>query len=321
MKIILLICISLTFSISANVNIVKSNNKTTLNVATFNIAGLTTFAKGTKKRIRVICNQLKKSNFEVIFLQEVWFKSGRKLFKDCGYKNILTPYGIGLKSKRKGKRKGLLNLDTGLLILSKYPFVSSAQVTKKKNPFKLNYSKNGSKKYFYDGEAAAHKGAIGAFIKKNNQPIFIATTHMVAEYNKHSYNIQRMRQMTELREWLLKKSLNKPIIFGGDFNSSPPPRTGHRKYNTDKIWPIVITQIFPDEIFLEAKNLDYANLTTYPKDEKNYPLGLGVLDHLFGSFGAKPITSTIIFKEKFKIGKKSKRLSDHYGLNTVFQIN
>lgn len=314
---------------------------TTLMALTLNVAALSPSSlldEQTAHRIKAICSKLKSSNYDVVFIQEAWTPVFRSMLKQCSFEHVLDlDEKVGLFRKLENdevEQTKIFTLghlldtflpdsfgyDTGLMILSKYPIQNSSI---------LRFSKNGSEENaFKDGEFPVNKGAIGGtIIHPEIGKIFVATTHLVAEYEDFSYVDLRVEQIHGLHQWLTQNNDNLPTIIGGDFNMSPPgPDGSSRHLNTQTAWNRVRNSLLAD--YKEAP-IDYENLSTYPSTKALSgvdSLDEGVLDHIFGLNGAIPISGGIDFNGTVLCGVIEDTIlncpySDHLGMMSVFEFN
>lgn len=298
-----------------------------LKVLTFNVGGLSPFGKITSpdddKRLRSICLELGKQDYDVVLLQEVWTKGYRKLFKKCGYPYSLSREMIsGLEYKWK---RGLLTLgklkliarsyatlfpknygfDTGLMILSKFPLVEA-----KLHRFLFNGIED---RAFKDGEFPVNKGALGAVVRHPDMgDLFVVNTHLVSNYEDENYVSQRRQQLTEIVKWIDSHKAGRPVIFGGDFNISPPgAKGGARTHNTHLLWDELRYGFLKD--YRQAQ-FPFPHMSTYIGTEGSDE---GVLDHIFSN-GLRAKDGSLAFTSPIPCGKKLCLPSDHYGLVTTF---
>ncbi len=316
---ILFILLSFFFSFPKANSLAPSSNQ--LKVLTYNVGALAPFKKipnpTSEKRIKTICNRLRNSTYDVIFLQEVWTREARKTLSQCGLSYVVhgeKEAGLVTKFKRGEltyfKLKAIAQAyrlifpksygyDTGLMILSRFPL---------KDVKVKRFQENGlEKRSFLDGEFPVNKGILSATIEHPRLgKLLLANTHLVSFYPDFSYNQQRKRQLDEVLTFINKQEKFDGIILGGDFNTSPPGEDGRKRgLNSEFLWPR-----FKDSLlrqFIQAK-LPYPKLTTFPY-QGNLP-DLGVIDHLFSRGNLLPISGAVVFKEP---------LSDHYGFETTYQ--
>lgn len=302
-----------------------------LKILTLNVGALAPFGKITSpqavKRLKKICQKLEQSDYDVVFLQEVWTQGYRKLFKKCGYPYALeSEKEAGLISKLKRGEVSIKKLkliarsfkllfpsrygfDTGLMILSRYPL---SQIAMRR--FAINGVEERS---FSDGEFPVNKGVLGATL---SHPVlgnvFLANTHLVSEYQNYSYNDQRESQLEEIMEFLGDHSHQLPVVLGGDFNMSPPGvNDEERGFGTDRLWRRLRSSLLQE--FIQA-DLPYDMLTTFPA-QGGTP-DLGVLDHLFTRGNLRPISGGVVLNNGYRCKKNSRcSFSDHFGLETTFR--
>ena len=157
-----------------------------------------------KERSSLICKYL--SNFDIVLFQEV------HPYFNFRCSNIIE------QAKKKGLIYSYCNLgptffskyvlSNGLLILSRYPIVST------------DY-KTFSKSYSYD--SLMEKGVIYTKVQihHNIPPIHVFNTHLQASYSKKQiWEEVRLCQLKEFNEFIYQKAnINKDyVICGGDFN-------------------------------------------------------------------------------------------------------
>lgn len=277
-------------------------------VSTFNINALVPIVSNS--RVGLICEEIKHSTADIILLQEVWLKGYRQILKNCNYPHILDiDTSLGLYKRVENgfiKNKVLKSLssflsifinpqigyDTGLMILSRHPFQGNQEYSR------LEFASNGNENYFLDGEIAVTKGAVATIVNILDTKVVIATTHLVANYTNQRYTDQRIKQLTQLKNWIIRYSKGLPTIVGGDFNF-PTKSQLHKN-----IWQKVRSNIWPQKIFSEAK-------ASFIRDTHQE----GVLDRIFGFNGAKAEKGNLVFNDK------KNTLSDHIGFQTTFNID
>ena len=160
-------------------------------------------------RFLALRDVIAKSDYDVILLQEVWYRSDHKLLRTA------RPYSTYFGSFNSGCSGVILPLGcSGLTILSRHP-LSSVEFT----PFKVR-----GKFLKLDGEVLVQKGVGRARILWGPDEIAIDlfTTHMVSyTSNPDRENNQiRFMQMLETVN-LIKKSDADVKIFAGDTNARP----------------------------------------------------------------------------------------------------
>ena len=260
--------------------------------------------KSTSQRMKKICEDIKKSNFDVVFLQEIWMVKYRSALKNCGY-----PYIMDQKQYIGSKKEP--SLASGLMILSRHPIVKSMR-------FKLPHPK-GLASFFLHGESLARKSLYLAQINVNGKNIWFANTHLVANYcdnddwyNCASYEGYRRKQTELIARIVETHSKNTPVVFGGDLNM------GEKKLARDRIWD-ELNYLFPG---FSQGDFDHA-VSTFSSDNL-FNLGRpdpGKIDHLFGSEHFNVTNSKVAMNETFQDRKGNKRnQSDHYGWSASFTL-
>lgn len=263
------------------------------------------------KRIKRLCLELKVTDYDVVLLQEAWLAKDRKFLEKCGYPFVMN---IGVKAPSdwpgRGARAGReQNLESGLLILSRHPFIERKRV---------NYDQRGNLgTVFRDGERLASKAAYAARIETaDGQKVWLVNTHLVANYcesyprmNCQSYEDERASQLEQLSYFVAK--LEGPIIMGGDFNMGPKP------LSRDLAWQR-FDDFFPG--FLQAPHDPSRNSTSSISNNFNY-YDMGKIDHLFGSKELRAVDGHLVFNQLMNINNLSLHLSDHFGWETTFYFD
>ena len=109
------------------------------------------------KRMQETCNKLLASDYDAVFLQEVWMRSYRKKFKHCGFDHVVT-----FNERSFG---------SGLIILSKHPV---------KRAVRYILPKDTSLSSIFRGEGIARKSLYLAQIEIDNRKVWLANTHLAA---------------------------------------------------------------------------------------------------------------------------------------------
>ena len=152
-------------------NIQFSENAVYLRVLDLNTWGLSwPFSKDRDVRFRALRTVLSQSTYDVVLLQELWFRDDHNLLTSAS-----LPYSNHFGTFNSDCKGYILPLEcSGLTILSRYPFVE-LEFT----PFK----KRGSF-WSFDGEIFVQKGLARARISLNGINIDLFTTHLVS-YTKN----------------------------------------------------------------------------------------------------------------------------------------
>jgi endonuclease/exonuclease/phosphatase family metal-dependent hydrolase len=276
-----------------------------LKVLTYNVFALPDpfQAKSTYERMNKICSDLKASDYDVVFLQEVWMTGYRKIFKNCGFDFVLDR-----KSQHHLKSEG--SFGSGLLILSRYPFSDFK---------KYVLPKPKGIAAIFKGEGIAKKSLYLAKIVVSNKDIWLANTHLVANYcendewiNCESYEGIRRSQFELISKIFAVELKGQNVIFGGDFNMGP------QKIAHDKLWD-ELPNLLPG---FEQVSLDQWQTTFSAQNLFNQKTpGLGKIDHLYGAGEVVAKKGKLAFTTTF-IDRKNKprQTSDHYGWETIFEL-
>jgi len=238
-----------------------------------------------KRRLPYIVKELVKEKPDIIFLQEIFFKS------DSNYliKNLLE--------------RGFVDYfySKSLLIVSKHPLVSRNYCD-----FKLCYN-NGFIAYIYKALNLFYSHGyqvVESVIEE--QKILFLHTHLFSARGK-DYGVYRKERLEELIEVceFLKSKKSKQIIFGGDFNfdldsSSYKIAVNRYKFND----PLHKTK----GNTISSNNLNRKSRFLIKMDQR--------LDYIFiKSFEKNKKQGRIIFKEPLSTAKGRIHISDHYGLS------
>ena len=283
------------------------------------------------ERMNKICEVLKdkehphNADWDVVLIKEAWTVGSRKILKDCGYPHVLDigsglwRAGWGVRHRRGGirPRQGRhgreLNLESGLLILSRFPIKKSLRY-EFKNEGRLF-------RVFSDGEKVAAKSVyLAQFELPEGKKIWIANTHLVANYCDNSedtacesYEIVRTAQMREMRKVFYEWVGDDPLIFGGDLNAGEHP-------NAKDISWVTLPELFPG--FEQAPHDELLVSTSSPTNffKKGHKEG-GKLDHIFASPHFEISEGKLAFEQKF-VSKEGENLnySDHYGWESTLLL-
>lgn len=271
------------------------------------------------ERMNKICEVLKdkehpnNADWDVVLIQEAWTVGSRKILKDCGYPHVLD-IGSGLWRAGWGVRhRRELNLESGLLILSRFPIKKSLRY-EFKNEGRLF-------RVFSDGEKVTAKSLyLAQFELPEGKKIWIANTHLVANYcdnaedtDCESCEFVRTAQMREMRKVFDEWVGDDPLIFGGDLNAGEHPNA------KDLSWVTL------PELFLGFEQAPHDELLVSISSPTNFfkqgHKEGGKLDHIFASPHFEISDRKLAFDQKF-ISKEGENLnySDHYGWESTLLL-
>jgi endonuclease/exonuclease/phosphatase family metal-dependent hydrolase len=274
-----------------------------LKVLSFNIYGLPRpFFSNPKYHARVknFCQVLKNRNhphnedWDVILMQEVLTRTVRKMLTKCGY-----PYVVDINAK--GKRRERF-MDTGLLILSKYPVTF-----KKLIPYSERGILNGYKSL---AEFIVHRSLQIAKIDFNGREVLVANTHLAPNFAPHgsSNTLARTEQMKETIAIIRNFAKEIPFILGGDLNFGPIAPSWEPLWDELPILFPEISDSFNDHI---ATTFDASNvLTTMQSD--------GKLDHVFASNHFFAMDGKLALNQYYFLKGQIFNYSDHFGWQRTF---
>jgi sphingomyelin phosphodiesterase 2 len=173
-----------------------------LKILTLNCWGIPYFSKKRAQRIKAIINTIKKSDWDVVALQEVWLKNDRlKIEREAGFKFVTS-----FENKKL--------IGSGMMLLSRYEILETSfyEFCAKGLSYKLKEFD------FHTG-----KGIGFASIKTPFGVIPFFNTHLIADYSAHSKSasnrIFRLAQIAEVVAFVESK-VEDSFIFCGDLNTS-----------------------------------------------------------------------------------------------------
>lgn len=181
-----------------------------MNIISFNTCLLPPFIKihlhSTDKeyRLNLIKNAIKEweKDIDIICFQEVFSNSFSTYWRDNIHSNIYNKIYSPIPSICKG-----YFVDSGLMILSKYPVVYSEFQPFNVNPYYLKW---------------AYKGFLYAMIKKDNKILHLFNIHLHSEDGGGSSEecmLIRRKQIQQIQDFIDENIEDKEnIIITGDFN-------------------------------------------------------------------------------------------------------
>uniref|UniRef100_A0A6B2KWX2 sphingomyelin phosphodiesterase n=1 Tax=Arcella intermedia TaxID=1963864 RepID=A0A6B2KWX2_9EUKA len=276
--------------------------------------------------------------YHIVLLQEVF--STPHLPYLCLQKALLShAKKAGFHYVLRGDQPTLYDLvahkkwtDSGLLILSKYPFVDTGY------------------KIFKDCahyDAGASKGVIWARIKIDDFCVNVFNCHLQATHaKKYDYNQIRQKQLTALRRFILKKisgeNAKQPWLLGGDFNVDALKVKNTALFDLhDKVqseqesddYKTMMNYIDPTNKIKDLLKIKYGchPSTRPPREAINSILSIfhhksfQRLDYLFFMDGKKrnleaKIESSVVVPFEVK-NQPFAYISDHYGIQTELQLD
>lgn len=188
--------------------LVHAQESRPLKILTFNAGGVPFVSplSNRKKRFEDIARRLNKSDYDLVFLQEVWMKRDLKIFTEqSGY-----PYAAHVNSS--------MLFGNGLVVLSRFPVLETRVYTfTAAEPFHD----------FLDGDFWAAKGVLAARLDVGGRALDVYNTHLVANTSGREHIALRHTQLYDLAGAVADFSKGRPFVLAGDFNF-PPVYDGHK---------------------------------------------------------------------------------------------
>lgn len=263
----------------------------TLNIWGIPDLGFQVLAPLKQERVAAICETLRTSSqqaggWDIVLLQEVWVRKDRETLKNCGYAHA---------GEAENKN---IPLDSGLLILSKYPIEKVER---------LIYPAPTVFPVVPDGEALARKSTLLVKIEHPEAGgVWVGNTHLVAQYATNDiYQTTRSEQFKMMTRWSLEKAGTDPLILGGDWNFNPE----------SPLWPLVAEKLAG---FTESPNAK--DFCTVCPPNTMHQTSEGKIDHLFASSHFQVGDGALAFTEPLSINDFQISVSDHFGWQTSVSL-
>jgi endonuclease/exonuclease/phosphatase family metal-dependent hydrolase len=259
----------------------------TLKIIQFNTWGVPLVVKDTFRYWEAM-EALEARDPDIILLQEVFSRKGKGAFHSERY-----PYEV------RGPLGFPRPISSGIRILSKYPILSSAQVSFCKCTGTDCFSKKGAVISIAELPSGAH--------------LNIVTTHLDAG-TKDSVKISQMEQIKSLVESY--GDPDAPLVFAGDFNfndRSLPYEKLMDFFGAEDAWLDTHDSTEPGYTYDAYENryaYDYSIKTNEPliKERIDFVLYRGGSSHIL-----RPLDSSVVFREE-------PLYSDHYGIEARFEL-
>ncbi len=288
-------------------------------------------------RLEVFINEYLQ-NYDIICLQELFSMASsrtKKLIKEGKER------GYAYSATLEGSWKTLKPIDSGLVLLSKYPIFERDSIVFTKGS---------------DIDGWSTKGVLSAVIdiptgpSSAPLPILVLTTHLQAEYDvkNPSYLEIQLDQLRETREFLKKKHTQYPtcpIILCGDFNINARSKPDASSLDASDSYKqmLELLNIGEGRILQElvSESLQYHPSTfgdavidestgkLVPKDViLTHPTCIterSRLDYIFYYQVANAADKSLVVSEAkvepfYVTGYRFTQLSDHYGVSASFSI-
>lgn len=271
-----------------------------LSVLTLNIWGLPGvgplgMAPKKKERLQGICQELKRAaastqGWDIVMLQEVWLQEDRSALASCGY-----PLAVDLNDSK-------VWLDSGLLILSKFPVQKMHRLTYPALPL--------SPDVLEDGEALVKKSAVLIKIEHPQMgPVWAGNTHLISYYAEgeaDQYQERRKQQFSAFVQWAKERAGDEPLIIGGDWNFGA--------HNTN-LWAEK-NRLLPDFVV----SSEAAHQSTLSAENTFQEKDQGRVDHLFASSHFQAEGGELAMHRRLKGPEGEFNLSDHFGWTEIYSL-
>ena len=259
-----------------------------------------------RERMEQTVDRIVEDGYDLVGIEEAWQLGSDlvddfvKLLRERGYKYIVSGELPGLFTR--------LCLDSGLLLISKYPIVAYDAMTYV-DSYKIDY--------IYGKGALYGRVNVG-----NNAHVHVFVTHLQATYTllaSPEDKAIRKKQLAQLRKFIEKNAIDgAPIMVFGDFN------VDWLHSEEKELFDHELTLVGYDRIdTLPERPVTYADtedgkpLETVLTVEKDLG-GMMSLDYVFWfkhKDGDQVIENCKGRLEKFLVeGKPYRQLSDHYGI-------
>ena len=256
----------------------------------FNFCGLPILNK--KKRLELSLNELGRLKPDIIFLQEL-------LFPYDARKTANFLQRLGLKSYYEKKNK-IFNIG-GLLIASKFAIEEAG--------FEPFYDKKPLLSVYTMAEKSITKGFLYLTVRIGQKKMSLITTHL--RFKPHWEKGKFMTALHQIKEITSFFKDKKNIILGGDFNFPFSAKD-------NLLW----LEQHGFKNVLSKETVTYNPKSFYPKSW----IRMGIVDprqitfdHIFYKGRIKKVKSGVVFNKVFDFRKKKHRLSEHYGIEAVFE--
>lgn len=258
-------------------------------VATYNVWGLPVISKDKEQRMPAIGKAISARGLDVALLQESWLRDGRD--------EIFYNSGMAHRSRFTVKN----TLGSGLMIMSQHPISRRSY-----RPFQL-YGP------IFLPDAWAIKGVGMSSSAISGLPVSYYSTHLMAglpraKDKRSSFTPEWKMEMFEVIAHVIEQTDSDAFVIGGDFNVSMMAE----EY---EFWKRLTSL---DGTYLEERFGDctWCADNTYAKGSEN----ARQIDYIFVSPRLQLNQAWVDFKERIKIKKKSRSLSDHYGITAEINV-
>jgi endonuclease/exonuclease/phosphatase family metal-dependent hydrolase len=235
-------------------------------------------------------NEIIKLNPDIVCLQEIISKGQINIVK-----NKLTSSGYHIFNE-----EGFVFNKGGLVFASKFPIL---------NKEFIEFKNQGKLLSLQLSDRIINKGYQKVEIEIDSQKIQFYNVHIVSRYNGSSLKekVEQIHQLDQLGEDLeADRDRNKVCI--GDFNTQSSGDYYMRFINKT----FLIDPLARDCITYSPENTNSKQKFSFDHNSR--------IDYILFSPSIKQIETSIIFKNEFIIENRKQHLSDHFGIQSVFEI-
>jgi endonuclease/exonuclease/phosphatase family metal-dependent hydrolase len=251
-----------------------------------------------KKRYDKIIDQLNKSNYNIICLQETFNKS----FREKLAANIDKKFNVS--GDPYCTRKSIFDMDCfgGLITLTTRPIIEEAF-------FKYEITDE-----YSVVEKTGSKGFLLTILGINGDTVGVINTHL---YSGSSVNAEKMRlKQLEFMNKIIsqnKKYAGMPLLFAGDFNIGHPDQYSHKVNCVTYDFLTKKMKLMDSMPKLCKGDYSYDHSTNFyaPKDEP-----VQKLDYIFMNHSCKKMS----FRKANIVFNKENSISDHSGVEVKIHL-
>lgn len=273
-------------------------------VLTLNCWGIVGISKHRVERMTAIANYLATTEYDFVFLQEVWSQEDFKRIRKKAKHNL--PYGHYFFSGVMG---------SGVCLFSKSPIVDTGL---------LKYNLNGYAHKIFHGDWFGGKVVGLCKVRHRGLHVNLYVTHLHAEYNRNydTYLSHRICQSFELSQYVKHTSATCDLaILAGDFNTEPlDPPYNIILYNSELVDTFVDQEKFNTETMCVGATCGHPdNRYTTSYEKSTCPTGKRI-DYVMYKVGrgvAVTTKSCVTLKLKTPSGLP---LSDHEPVEVVMRV-
>ncbi|XP_064489856.1 sphingomyelin phosphodiesterase 2-like [Ornithodoros turicata] len=272
-------------------------------VFTLNCWGIPVISKHRHERMATIASYLAVSDFDFVFLQELWSQEDFNTVHSKTSHNL--PYAHYFHS-------GVLG--SGVCILSKSPIIDTGM---------LKYTLNGYAHKFYHGDWFGGKVVGLCKVIHRGLSFNLYVTHLHAEYNRQwdVYLSHRISQSFELSQYVkLTSDMCDVAILAGDLNTEPlDPPYNIILHNTNLEDAFVAQDLGPDMFCMGATCGHPDNYYTSKAEKNDCPTGKRI-DYVMFKVGKGVVANCKVCRNPTEKTPSGLPLSDHEAVEVTLKV-